>query len=414
MLPVRVTIVGRFWDSYIYRGRLYLWDLDGSLDVFDWDRAVSRLSYASDRTAAHYAFCRGDLLYRRGDLEVLFDDADFRRLLKDKFAAMAERPMIIDPATLQQFKLSRQDTPFRSLHDDVVMYDNTLFALTDRGLFSARAHRPDRNKYKVDLKSVKVWDGGGTCIRGGSGGLAIAAADDGVFEMRPSSGAEPGRVSARHAVAVDWAFSSIYASSGLGAGCLLGYGWREDEYGDLARVSIGTFDDDAIFGSGTEVAWAGDDKLYRIAGGELEATRFKQKMLDSETPDEAFEVIEGLTMTIAGPFVSASAAYFGTVIETDGALIVVGSTEEKLTVAENVTRWRVFPRAERYQNHLHVIRGDAIDILSFNDDYFLNQDTKRLGIRHRGTRGFRRNHRDPRPPTLDGAFGRVEWDDVPF
>jgi len=33
-----------------------------------------------------------------------------------------------------------------------------------------------------------------------------------------------------------------------------------------------------------------------------------------------------------------------------------------------------------YENHLHVILDDKIEIYSFNHDYFLNQENKEIGI----------------------------------
>ena len=35
MQPLKITITGDFWDCQIYRGRLYLWSLNGELKVFN-------------------------------------------------------------------------------------------------------------------------------------------------------------------------------------------------------------------------------------------------------------------------------------------------------------------------------------------------------------------------------------------
>ena len=45
-----------------------------------------------------------------------------------------------------------------------------------------------------------------------------------------------------------------------------------------------------------------------------------------------------------------------------------------------VVRWRVFPRSKHYVNHLHVILDDRIEIYSFNNDYFVDQRSKKAGI----------------------------------
>ena len=44
--------------------------------------------------------------------------------------------------------------------------------------------------------------------------------------------------------------------------------------------------------------------------------------------------------------------------------------------------WRVFPRSKFYENHLHIVYPDRLEILSFNDDYFVDQEKKKAGIRY--------------------------------
>ena len=49
-------------------------------------------------------------------------------------------------------------------------------------------------------------------------------------------------------------------------------------------------------------------------------------------------------------------------------------------------------RSLNYENHLHVILDDKIEIHSFNQDYFLNQEEKKMGIQFKNERP-RRNAR---------------------
>ena len=51
-----------------------------------------------------------------------------------------------------------------------------------------------------------------------------------------------------------------------------------------------------------------------------------------------------------------------------------------MTIPGPITRWRVYPRSMNYENHLHVILDDRIEIYSFNHDYFLSQQEKEIGI----------------------------------
>lgn len=62
-------------------------------------------------------------------------------------------------------------------------------------------------------------------------------------------------------------------------------------------------------------------------------------------------------------------------MQSNGELILINPTEE-------VVKWRVYPRSIQYTNQLHVIYNDRMEILSFNDDYFENQEKKLFGYRH--------------------------------
>ena len=72
--------------------------------------------------------------------------------------------------------------------------------------------------------------------------------------------------------------------------------------------------------------------------------------------------------------------YFGNIIECENALIVIQSDNDSFTIEEPITRWRVYPRSKNYENHLHVILDDRIEIYSFCHDYFINQNEKEIGI----------------------------------
>lgn len=391
MQPLRLTVPGEFWDSYVYRGRLYLWRMDGSLAVLDWDRAITMLSTEADRLVLTCAFTRGDLFYLRTMWQVIFEDPDVQALIKQKFRTAAVNDIVVDPGALAAFEIGRQDSPFGLLHDDVAMYGSTLFALTERGLFGVGAHKNIRNVYKVERKSTKLWDGGGMCIRPGRAALAIAAGDDGLFELPIHDGhpEEPSQIAARHATSAEWAFTSVYATSARSGGYLVGYGWEretaEDDDTPWRRVRAGIFDEDEVFGGhASGISWGAEDKLYRLSGRHLLAVQFIQShILNPEERAEAFMPIGEIHVAIQSPPIAAGTTFFGTIVEYDQALVVIDSTEESHVIQGPVLRWRVFPRADRYQNHLHVVFPDRLEILSFNNDYFVDQEKKRLGIRFR-------------------------------
>ena len=78
--------------------------------------------------------------------------------------------------------------------------------------------------------------------------------------------------------------------------------------------------------------------------------------------------------------IGGGTAYFGTIVEYNDALIVALSNGEVYPIEGDITRWRVYPRSINYENQLHVIFDDRIEIYSFNHDYFVNQRIKNFGM----------------------------------
>ena len=82
-----------------------------------------------------------------------------------------------------------------------------------------------------------------------------------------------------------------------------------------------------------------------------------------------------------GKIIKGGNAYFGTIIECENAIVVLTGEKEFFNIPGSATRWRVYPRSFNYENHLHVIKDDRLEIYSFNNDYFRDQYDKNFGIR---------------------------------
>ena len=163
--PIRLTILGDFWDSQIYKGRLYLWDMNNTVRIYNWESFVESLALGGLRLPFTCAFSRGDLLYQPSEISsVVFDDPDVRQLLYAKFNKISESDLVFSLKTLDKHLMGIQDSPFNALHDDSALYRDTIYALTDSGLYAAKAHKASRFKNKVDRNSEKLWDCTGTSM----------------------------------------------------------------------------------------------------------------------------------------------------------------------------------------------------------------------------------------------------------
>jgi hypothetical protein len=396
MQSIRLKIAGDFWDSQIYRGRLYLWRTSGSLAIYRWDELVESLCADETRLALTCGFARGDYLYGP-EFEVVFGDVDVGDLVAKKFADVSSVPFEIGARELGGFLVKEIKTPFQTLHDDCDVYGNRIFGLTEKGLYALHINHTKRRG--PISGNDKLWDGQGNSVRAKSGTLAIAAGADGLLEGAAFPTTTDGDsddvkvVSERHTLFANWAFASIVGSSDIGDSYLAAYTWERKTQAELnetgglrsqfKRRFEGLIDDTRIFGR-SGLAWGAEDKLYSVSDGRLEVVRFTQKKLGNDADLDAFEHLAAIDLAPwKGDVISGGVSFFGAIVELENAIVIVGSNNESETIAGPISRWRVFPRSKRYENHLHLIYTDHLEIRSYNHDYFVNQKEKRAGITHR-------------------------------
>jgi hypothetical protein len=393
MQPIRLVIPGDYWDSQIYRGRLYLTSMDGGTSVYDWDHAVELMIHQdSDRLTVTCAFSRGDYLYHP-EWSLVFRDPEIGTVLREKFSALAITPLDMPSSVLAESLLGSADS-IGGLADDTAVYRNQIYAATEAGLLRAniRQARSKRNRSGIGRPET-IWDGAALSLAVRSGGdLAIAAGAEGLFELSDLFSeplTDPTSVSARHTTFANYAFASIYGSSDNSGGYLAAYAWaHQNNDSRLTRQYVKTFNDSEIFQSFHGTSWANQEKIYLCEQGKLLAVKYVQgNVVPDKHRGDPFQIIGSLDVPTANHRILAGGvAFFGTVIEHDTGLIVVRSDNSIFEISGPVTRWRVFPRSNRYENHLHVIFEDRLEIFSFNHDYMVEQDTKIAGIEYRSER----------------------------
>jgi hypothetical protein len=397
MQPLKIVIPGNFWDVQIYRDRLYLWDMEGSLSTYNWEESLEALftQNQENKLPILCAFSQGDYLYGE-KFKLIFEDADFKELLSNKFTRLSS----IFEINLEL--RGQQNNPFRELHTDSEIYDNKLYAITDTGLWSTGAHKSGTGN-PVSSRPKKVWDCNLQSIRAHSNRLALSGGSDGLFEFRINgddiyqSGfskidSNITQLSNRHSLYSTWAFSSIFNTSDVDTSFLVGNYWSND--GLERRLNNGKiyelsdiFDDVMPYG----FSWAENEKIYYAQDGQIKIVRFNQQNTASDSDNSPFNSIssENIESIVAENILMADTAKFGAIIEDFNGLTVLRSDGEHYRIDGCITRWRIYPRSKRYENHLHVILDDRIEIYSFNHDYFVEQRTKKFGIEHKEQVAFR-------------------------
>ncbi len=400
MQPFRLSLEGDYWDSQLYSGRLYLWKMSGELQIIDWDRLIDSVASSPHHAAFEIALKDAGYLYAY-DFQRFYAIGDVQAQAMKAFEAAASRGTVaISSRDLSLYEIQRIDSPFGELHDDCEVYNRELYALTDKGLFQLGI-RP-KNKSGLGRNAVKLDDVRGSAIRAKGSRLAISALDNGLYEWSSFHG-RLSQISTLPTSWADWMSASIYCSSDQGS-YMAAYHYQDrnvgDDQGIANRLKAGfevDYDDELprrsfdglilsrdIF-RGDGLSWGIDDKVYQAQGDVLSVAVFENRRFKTEPNDLLSAFSERPSIRFdrwKGRIIRGGAAYFGTIVELENALVVIGSDGRNRTYPGPFVRWRTFPRSLRYENQLHLICEDSLEILAFSHDWFVDQNSKIAGVRH--------------------------------
>lgn len=395
MQPIKIKIAGDFWDCQIYRGWLYLWTINNEIYIIDWEKLVNKISPSIRlNTAINLAFVNGSHLYEEA-FGTVFEDKDVIALLKDKFIELADLNFDLTIGDIEDCILYKIDSPFSELPNETEISNNAVFAATDEGLLKANTHIGGL-KYGISTRVDKLWDCPLLSIKANLyGQVALSAGDEGLYQYDNRNSHEPyfknaqNRVGDKlyqlgnsHSQFSNWSFLSIFNSSLIDSSYLSVTAWHKEENNRYSKVYIRDITDEEIFkNDNAYLSWGGDDKIYRSKDNGIQIVNLSRTFKideDDNLSDPVDVPIDGWENHI----ISAGTAYFGTVAESKSRLYVLKSDDTFYVDNDEVTQWKIYPKSKFYQNHLHLIKDDCIEILSFNHDFFLDQFDKKFGMNH--------------------------------
>ncbi len=410
-------------DSQIYSGRLYLWSNEGTIVTLNWNRLIETVE-VEDRLklALHCGFQQSELLYR-DEYKVFTQDEDIKRTLRKKFEDLSEKKIEISKAELKDWELiyAEQDNPFLFPHADSLIYKNTIYVGGPSGISgSTLSPFSEYGDEPIASKNTKLWDGPTLGIAGSYSTLALAAGSEGLFELPlydshnsprtltlydssslPPSHIQNGpyQISKGHSISARWMYASVFSSSYFNNSYLAYFttekgevitqegeeneadSWGTDEERRVRRlqeiVPSSTIFKNQLENDTAAYTWGVQDKICLATRNQISIVRYYQ-------PSKRFTPLGQVnTELLRGEVVSGDSALFGFIVELDDGLLVVDSEMETSTwLPGEPVNWRIFPRSKSYTNQLHVVYEDSICIFSFNQDYFVNQTKKKVGLRH--------------------------------
>lgn len=383
MQPV-ITIPGNFWDSQIYAGKLYLFGWDGDIRTLDWDRLINEWPIDDNhKFALKCAFARSDLLY--GDRwTIMSEDDEIKKLIQKKFNRISKVHLDLPEERLDKFTIARQANLFPIPHADSSIYGRNLFIASRSGLYRVTCGRG--TKYPLSTKVYKVWDCPLFAISPLYGTLALAAGDEGLYEFSINGNYvhenQIKQHNSRNCTDCSWVYYSIYGSSHIDDGFLAAYVKERDEAQGMlwSRRFDRLVSSNEIF-QNHGYSWGTKDKIYQVSDNKLQVVKYEPR---SEEPQGIFSKIGVIDLqSEEDGIVAGDSTLFGTIIEFNSSLKVLTSDGNIITITGEPVSWRTFIRSKHYENHLHIIYDDRLEIWSFNHDYFIDQQKKVSGIEYR-------------------------------
>jgi hypothetical protein len=377
MQPLKIIVPGHYWDSQIYRGKLYLFDRNGDIVTVNWDALINALGVEPEnRLALTCAFTSSDLLYDPR-VEQILGDVELRPTVRSKFERLARGPIELLPEQLESYVIKKQRNPFPFPHADSTIYYNAMYVGGPSGVWSATCAKPSGNP--VSSRPRRAWDASVFAVAASYGALACAAGDEGLFEMSLQEYRDPQPVTTRNCVDCQWTFQSIYGSSHIAHGFLAEYEKVALDPHRFTRAFERIVDDSEIF-QDVGYSWGTQDKICQAIDGRVHIVNYVPA---SEKKPARLDQLQTINLDPwKGEVVSGKLAVFGAIIECDAAIVVALSDESVVTLRGEPINWRVFPKSVRYENHLHVVYDDHVLVASFNQDYFVDKKQKRVGIKY--------------------------------
>lgn len=423
--PLKLILEGRFWDSHVYMGKLYLFTIDGRVHTIEWDRLISEFPLPDELALPmQCAFSRSDYLYENRH-DPLHQDPQVRELIQAKFMRLANHHKIPRAADWRKYLVHTKDSPFPFPHLDATIYMKGVFAVSEQGVFvisNNDLQSKSKSKRGKSGRALQMWDCPVLSVDASYGSLALAAGPEGLFEFelddwvrgdpRKAKQVDPGDCSD-----CSWAYYSIMGSSQKQGGIFaeyvargngdgadvnqgrraskgknkgpkefeptnLGRSWREapkiERRFEKARSPKDIFNfNPSGSGSASGYCWGGMDKICHASEGTMTVARYHPW----KDEPERLRVLRRLTFdSQKGSPIGGAVAPFGSIIEMDKYIVVVRSDDEIFTIPGAPVNWRVFNRSKQYENQLHVIHENRLEIYSFNHDYFVDQKQKFSGI----------------------------------
>lgn len=406
--PIKIIITGKYYDCQIYRGRLYLWSMDGFIKVYDWNKIINQtvIPKFKEKIPFVFSFIEGNFLYNKR-VSYIFSDEAYRSVLLNQYRNLVGTPIIVEVEELVQSCLYQGAIPMDELPIDTEVYANNLYFALDNGLYR-KVINSNASDPSLGPRDIKLWDCRLLSLKANKyPQIALSAGSEGLFELnlvkdksnRPKvlesvEDTNIYRISKKPSSFSNYSFLSVFSSSYIDESYMALFKWKPIDalrsnalgkreakvYRDFNEV----IEQYELFGEKNEpeISWGIDDKIYSIKRDTLSILKFNNSA-NFEKGETYYQTLDSVKLPKnIGQIIGAGSSYFGNVLEFTKGVMVLRSDGNVTVIPGEVVRWRVYPRSKNYLNHLHLVYEDRLEIYSFNHDALVNQETKKIGIEY--------------------------------
>lgn len=176
MKPITINFPGKYIDGYIYLGRLFLVEMDGTISSVSMDTLIAQIKVNDLSNVLKTAFLRNDWLSNQQGRS-FFQMPGQLNNFKILWNRLAKAELIIDSS---KFNLSKHFEVPDSPIFDIRAYGLKLYMGNRNGLYESQ-FITDGDKFKNVLEPKKIFDARTTFLSAKSGELMISSNSDGLF-----------------------------------------------------------------------------------------------------------------------------------------------------------------------------------------------------------------------------------------
>ncbi|MCP5495918.1 MAG: hypothetical protein H7A23_15305 [Leptospiraceae bacterium] len=350
--PITIQIKGDYWDSYIYGGKLYLWNFNQDIEIIVWDKLIENLSKKEEeKSVLRHAFinCK-DLSYKRLTSEKL----------SDALGSLTQKSITITKEYLKSHTIKTIKKPLKCLPTGIEFTEDEVYIADESGFY-----KTDRDF----TKPKKMWDCRLLSIKSNyykSKRVSLSAGSEGLFEYDDliNNGDKDGKkveknihqITEKHSSFSDWLYDGIYNTS-INPYSSFWFNFTNKKEPKLIQEKD-------IFKkqSCQYISWGYKDKIYGVSNDGMEEVSIKNgKNFDAHSRKP---VLNGF---LNQKPISAGVGEFGKAIEYENGLVVVLDNNEHYKIAsDKICNWRLFNRSKKYLNQLHVVFEDKVVVYSLN------------------------------------------------